>query len=324
MSKNKVYLPKINVEELNPDSVNILSANKNWYLGYHQIIELKEQYNLTGKGVKIGVVDTAIQDHKDLPKKTYSKWFTKEKRPRVWSSHGTSVAGVIWANNHNLGFHPIAEDAQIFELKALSERGVGDRKDLIAAINHATELELDVLNISAGIPRYDEELSEAINNYIDAGGNAVCASGNSGSKKTLAFPAMEKKTFSVGSHNKMGEVSVFSQDAEGLDILAPGEDIPVIRYLNKYGFVNGTSFAAPFISGLIALLLEAKIKITDHLICKTATKLRGKTQSCGIINPQLIMDSELENATKLDKIYIAHQLLGDYLSEKQFKKINNE
>jgi subtilisin family serine protease len=105
-------------------------------------------------------------------------------------------------------------------------------------------------------PIFHQFLKELYNLNIPV----VCAMGNYGENYSC-FPADYPETIGVTSYRKDRNISDFSSRSNDADFALPGEDILTTNLNNQYSIVNGTSFSAPFLSGLIAIMLsEAKKK----------------------------------------------------------------
>ena len=162
----------------------------------------------TGKGVKVGVVDTGIDyEHPDL-RVNYIGGFdvvdldddpmeTTEELPTL---HGTHVAGIIAADGQMKG---VAPDAEIYAYRALGPGGMGTSIQVMAAMEEAVQDEVDVLNLSLGntINGPDYPTSKAVNEASKLGVAVVVANGNDGPKHwTIGAPATSKSALSVGAY----------------------------------------------------------------------------------------------------------------------------
>ncbi|PAE18016.1 hypothetical protein CHH91_00485 [Virgibacillus sp. 7505] len=164
---------------------------------------------VTGKGVKVGVIDTGIDyTHPDL-KKNYKGGFDvvdwdddpMETKPEEGEAtiHGTHVAGIIGANGKMKG---IAPDADIYSYRALGPGGTGTSVQVIAAIEKAVEDKMDIINLSLGssVNGPDWPTSLAVNKAVELGVIVVTANGNEGPANwTVGSPATATKALSVGA-----------------------------------------------------------------------------------------------------------------------------
>ncbi|WP_338450218.1 S8 family serine peptidase [Niallia oryzisoli] len=164
---------------------------------------------LTGKGVKVGVIDTGIDYlHEDL-RNSYGGGHDVvdgDGDPMETTGidgaatlHGTHVAGIIAANGRIKG---VAPEAVIYAYRALGPGGMGTTEQVIAAIEQAIKDKVDILNLSLGnnVNGPDLPLSEALNNAVDHGITAVTSSGNSGPNVwSVGSPGTAAKAISVGA-----------------------------------------------------------------------------------------------------------------------------
>lgn len=165
------------------------------------------QHTQTGKGVKVGVIDTGIDyNHPDL-KNNYKGGYDTvdfdddpmETEEEGATSHGTHVAGVIAADGEMEG---IAPDADIYAYRALGPGGVGSSVQVIAAIEEAVKDGMDVINLSLGndVNGPDWPTTHAVNKSIELGTTVVVAAGNSGPDAwTIGSPATSTDAITVGA-----------------------------------------------------------------------------------------------------------------------------
>jgi minor extracellular serine protease Vpr len=164
---------------------------------------------VTGKGVKVGIIDTGIDyNHPDL-KPNFKGGFDVvdwDEDPMETPSeeegatiHGTHVAGIIGANGKMKG---IAPDADIYSYRALGPGGTGTSVQVIAAIEKAVEDKMDIINLSLGssVNGPDWPTSLAVNKAVELGVSVVTANGNEGPANwTVGSPATATKALSVGA-----------------------------------------------------------------------------------------------------------------------------
>jgi serine protease AprX len=199
--------------------------------------------------------------------------------------HGTQVASIA-SGRMQTDWHPfsdgVAPGAAIIDLKvfgcANSTYSSTVNSSLEWVIQNHVRWSIDVVNMSLGGESETTDGTSAqerlVNIITSLGIVVVVAAGNSGpSLSTIAIPASAKHVISVGAM-RMGisgeSISSYSSKGptsdgrNGVDILAPGTDYYVAR-ARTTGFTgyqslaaaSGTSFAAPFVSGLVALMLAA-------------------------------------------------------------------
>ena len=225
---------------------------------------------LLGQGIKVAVLDTGIDithpafaGHLDVA----SGWdyVGNKATPQEvnWSSsgysasygHGTAVAGIILQ---------VAPNATIVPFRVLNPNGSGRLSNIIMAVNDATKYGAKVINMSLGTTTASAALSVAIKSAISSGVMVVASSGNSGDNN-VSYPAryapdmqlaLGGGLISVGSIGLDDKKSGFSTCGLSLDILAPGEAVATTFPNSQRTTATGTSFAAPMVSGAVALAMS--------------------------------------------------------------------
>ena len=203
----------------------------------------------------------------DLP--GMGDYLMRDNDPQDESSHGTRVAGIVAAKtNNNRGIAGVAPNAQIMALRAGLRRlgGIGflEEDDIAAAILYAVENGAHVINMSLGGPERTFVLGDVMQ-YAHAQGVVLVASaGNSGDE--LGYPAGNHYTIAVGAVNSADRLASFSSTGASLDLVAPGVNILSTRLDNRYASGSGTSFSAPHISGLVALILSRRPDLSPHSV----------------------------------------------------------
>ncbi len=206
-------------------------------------------------------------------------------------AHGTHVAGIIASDNDKVGIRGVAPNIRILPLKFITGN-YGNTSDAIEAIQYAEKLGVSIINCSWSGYEYNYALKDAIENSNIL---FVCSSGNDGidlsSRKIYPACFNMKNLISVAAIDNKGGLASFSNFGEDICVAAPGVNIVSTVPGNQYMYASGTSMAAPFVTGVAALLLSAKPKMSSwqihHEIEKYATfdvKLDGKVSSKGIVN----------------------------------------
>ena len=187
--------------------------------------------------------------------------------------HGTHVAGIIAAEDDGVGMTGVAHDAEIMSIR-LGDVGPGptgasvflNSGSLADAIYYAVDNGADVINMSLGTmpsPTLEAALDYAASNNVFV----VSAAGNSGAS-TPSAPASYavENGVSVGAVDSSGDLAWFSNGA-GFDpamqhVTAPGVDVYSTLPNGGYGYKNGTSMAAPYVAGVVALMKQANPDLT--------------------------------------------------------------
>ena len=219
------------------------------------------QQGLTGKGVKIGILDTgAYADHEDLQGADLqgSNFLGNESESFADDEigHGTFVAGVIAAQpNNGKGIVGIAPDAEIYVYRAFD----GYLPPILEAIDQAIADGCQIINVSMGMAGGTPELRQGIQKAQEAGILVIAAAGNGKpSLTTTLYPAGYEGVIGVGSVNEQLEHSSFSQTNQSVFVVAPGENIWGLKHKVQAGYKSGggTSYAAPIVTAMAALALE--------------------------------------------------------------------
>jgi subtilisin family serine protease len=209
--------------------------------------------------------------------------------------HGTHVAGIIAAANDFVGTTGIAPNTKILPIRALGRTG-GELKDLIQAIRWASGEKLpripinrfpvSVINLSLGSKEFapcSSLLASVIDSALKKGITVVSAAGNEG-RDSLSFPANCKGVVSVAATHSLGDLASYSNFGKGTFISAPGGEISVGSVeapdsfgaimstwvneteLSDYRFAEGTSMAAPIVSGVVALMYSMQPAISPSSV----------------------------------------------------------
>ena len=256
-----------------------------WYLN---AINIYDTWNITtgSSTIKVAVIDNGVSStHPDLgsnlsPYEGYD--YVDNVCPSTTGArHGTMVAGVLGAKTNNyIGIAGVAGGNNSVGVTIIPYRTNYSNDQVISALEDAVSKGVKVVNMSFG-GGYNDALDQAITYAYNSGVTIVCASGN-GSSSSLPFPASHNYTIAVGASNESNEKCYWSNYGNGIDLIAPGENIKSTDYnsgYNSYFTDSGTSFAAPQVAGVAALMLSVNPTLTPSQIRSklrsTCTKLSG-------------------------------------------------
>ncbi|QPC47770.1 S8 family peptidase [Mangrovibacillus cuniculi] len=213
---------------------------------------------VTGKGIKVAVLDTGVENHEDLVVKGGTSFIPSMESYADDHGHGTHVAGIIGARNNSIGIVGVAPDADIYSVKVLNKQGVGYLSDVIRGIDWSIENEIDIINLSLSAKESSVALLEAVKRAEDNNILIMAAAGNQGDSvaDSIGYPAKLDSVIAVGATNELDRRASFSSVGPSLKIVAPGNDILSTYKDNTYKSLNGTSMATPFVAGTAALLLQ--------------------------------------------------------------------
>jgi subtilisin family serine protease len=197
--------------------------------------------------------------------------------------HGTGVAGVIAAVIDNTVDIAGVANVRIMALRALGPNGQGSSYNTSQAIRWAAIHGARVINLSLGTNETfigPTDISLAVNDAWSRGALVVAAAGNSNSG-TLDYPARLANVVSVAAIDETGLKASFSNYGRGLTLAAPGTRILTLDGNNAVHYLQGTSFSAPFVTGVAALLLSVDPSLTNvelwNVLNSTAVQPGGGT-----------------------------------------------
>ena len=186
------------------------------------------------------------------------------------NGHGTHVAGIIAAENNKVGGIGVAYNCKVMVLKAGNSSGYFNNSDIAEAIQYAYMNGASVINMSFGGSNISLAVEEALENAYNTC-VLVAAAGNDGAcnnlscpgclVKKVSYPAALSYVIGVMSTDKDGKhISSFSNydhypyGSVEYEVFAVGEGVGSTWPGNKYACLNGTSMAAPTVSGIAAIL----------------------------------------------------------------------
>ncbi len=224
-------------------------------------MEAAWQSGLTGRGVRVAVIDGGVYTNTgefDADRLLPGKNMVSEGQSTEDSNgHGTFIAGIIGASKDNgVGIAGIAPGVTIVPIKTSNNGDTQDGVSAQAIYAAVDEFQCDVINYSSGAKQLSSGIREAVSYAVSKGVIIVCSTGNDGST-TLYYPGALEDTIGVGSINKGMERSDFSHRNKSIFVVAPGEDVYSLGQGGSVKASSGTSFSAPFVTGLAALLKEA-------------------------------------------------------------------
>ena len=243
------------------------------------------EVGIKGDGVKIAVLDTGVGEHPDLSV-AGSESFLEDSNPLDENGHGTSVIGVIAASENDIGILGGVPDAEIYSLKVMDKSGVGKISNIINAIEWCKKNGINIINMSFGTDTYSRALEEEINSAYESGILIVAAAGNNGKSTTdnIQYPAAYSSVVAVSAVDKENKIADFSSQGEGIDLCAPGVEVYTTALGKNYESVNGTSYAAPHVVAVAALLWEKdKTKSNEfiRLLMNESTQELGDKKEYG-------------------------------------------
>lgn len=278
------------------DAINepFYASGKLWHLGNNTACSYahinynasREIISKASSDVVVAIIDTGVDvNHRDLYN-VLPGWDaeTGSSSDMVYDYHGTMVAGFIAAiPNNNQDVAGVGYGATILPI-SLNLNGFKDIISEASAIARAFDYAIDngakIINCSWHFNEKYKVITDAINRALNKGCLVVFASGNDVKKKgdDVYYPAnSDSRILVVGAIDKYGKRVYLSNYGERLDVVAPGEDVWSTSPNNSIMIGTGTSFAAPQVSGLAAMILskypDETIDDVKYRIKKSAVKI---------------------------------------------------
>ncbi|WP_180242418.1 S8 family serine peptidase [Bacillus sp. AFS029533] len=218
-------------------------------------VRLIGQTSKNEKVIKVAILDSGVdKEHPDLKGKII-KEFNATNLPNTDKlGHGTAIAGILTANDNDIGIVGVRKNIEIYSAKVMRDNGKIYKQDFIKGFEWAILNDVDIINISLGFSKEFPELKELVKRSIERGIILVAASGNNYGENA-SYPAKYKEVISVGMINQ--RLKPLKQSVIGkIDFVAPGENILSTNNQKLYSYYTGASFSTAFITGVVAEYLS--------------------------------------------------------------------
>ncbi len=322
-----------------------------WASNMTQIDRLHE-LGFDGTGVTVGIIDTGVSiDHQDFESSSFIAWIDTINQNKEYyddEDHGTHISGILASKDSLQGIFSgikmkgISNNADFVIAKSIPQNQYmftgGNDSTINEGIQFCIDNGADIILLSMGLgPEFldfneNNRTIEIINYAIRKGIFVVVPAGNDGQDDDgdVCFPATLENVISVGAISKGNTILSFSSKGHQYpdtkhpnkkpELVAPGDNILSTRINGAYGEISGTSQAAAYVAGVIALLLDAypeykhdgiknynetTIKLFKEIFAKTAKKIGN------LIN--------IENEWSHDDLY-GYGLIQAYESYKELAK----
>lgn len=235
---------------------------------FHESIESENAWDMTtgSQSITVAVLDTGLSmslgefSGRTVAGYDYANWDTN---PTDDNGHGTAVAGTIAANaNNGNSIAGVDWKCKIMPIKVLDSSNYGYYSWWTAGINFAVTNGARVINLSAGGSSTSSSLTTAIDNAIANGVIFVTVTHNDGTG-SIRFPGSLPQAITVGAVTSSDVRSYYSNWGSAIDLVAPGSGIYCLDHYGNQLHRSGTSFAAPQVSGVAALLLSIDNGLTQ-------------------------------------------------------------
>ena len=214
-----------------------------------------------GKDARVAVLDGGVEcTHPDLAANCAPGYnvLAPGTLPEDGTGHGTHVAGIIAGALNWSGMAGLAPEATIIPVKVLNSSGTGKVSRVIAGMEWAVAQGVDIINMSLGAPDYIAAQAKAVKAARKAGVLVVCAAGNFAGD--VGFPAGYEDSVAVTAIDYSNKLAKFSCSGPATDFTAPGVRIYSSYPVKSFLLADGTSQAAPHVSGVAALAVGLGIK----------------------------------------------------------------
>ena len=225
----------------------------------------------TGSGVTVAVVDTGVDSGAtDLQGHLVAGYdfIGNDTDTQDLNGHGTHVSGIIAASQNNfVGVSGVAPGAKVMPLRVLDANGWGTFTDVADAFEYAGQHGIRIVNASLGGASPSVTLEQAVADnpntlYVVAAGNT---DSNNDDPSTPFYPCdlPEANLICVAASDQSDQPAWFSDyGATSVDLFAPGVNILSTWTGGQYAYADGTSMAAPMVTGTLALMLARNPSLT--------------------------------------------------------------
>ena len=243
-----------------------------------------------GTGVILCIVDSGIDmGHPDLENLELAGWLDAidgATQPYDDEGHGTAMAGIVVAQD---GLEGNAPGVSLLVAKAIGEEGTGDDVQIAEAVNWCVDNQADIISLSLGGDQgfgsgflSSDALEESVEDAIDEGVFVVAAAGNDGEDDDgdVESPGSVEDVICVGGITRTGSIWTGSSEGDNNgriwpnpilprddpdkkpEIVAPAHEVPILMAGGMdngawWGWSSGTSAATAWVSGALAIVLEA-------------------------------------------------------------------
>ncbi len=266
-------------------------------------INIEDAWKITkGAGVKVAVIDSYFEiNHQDLRENVIDIYSVDNKNGDVSNktddaTHGSSVAGFIASPINGKGLLGAAPKAKLILIQQLYDFD----SDTIKAFEYAKNSGAKIINCSWGTENVSEIVAQKIQELKDEGITTIFASGNSQlggyslDDEKIQDESELPSVIGVGASNEYNDIAFYSNYGKNIDLLAPGGDTNILGILgiddsgsfgntlqrglsNNYSFIDGTSFSAPLVAGVVALMISVNKNLTPDqirdILIQTADKI---------------------------------------------------
>jgi subtilisin family serine protease len=221
---------------------------------------------LGSTSVIIAILDSGVDGtHPDLSAKMVAGWNTYNNNSSTADvfGHGTWVAGTAAASGNNgMGVASVALNCKLMPIRITDSSGYGYSSTMASGLTWAADHGARVANLSFAVTGIST-VSSAASYFQSKGGVVTVAAGNASTTLTISD---DPNVLTVSATTSTDAVASWSNIGTPIDLAAPGDYIYTTASGGGYQTVSGTSFAAPTVAGVAALVISANPKLSASQI----------------------------------------------------------
>lgn len=286
-----------NIQDIEIKSLNDPFVSKLWgfeKMGVDQYFSKLKDKKVKRKA-KIFILDTGIDSkHEDLSENYLS---LSDKYDKDSGTHGTHCAGIACAvSNNKIGIASLNLTGEYTSITSITvlPGGSGTQEAVIDGIILAADNGADVISMSLGgysTQKRQKAYNDAIEYANSKGAIIVVAAGNENSNAKNHVPASCKNVIAVSAVDENLKRASFSNYVTDIEykVAAPGVDIYSTVPGNQYRYMNGTSMATPYVSGLVGILKsfdkDLTVKEAYEILSSTGADTKNTKKTGKFIQP---------------------------------------
>lgn len=243
--------------KINKNEINIISKLENsiCYLPG----DFGFQTKFSGKGVKIGIIDSGRPFHKDIKDIGCSNNFCKDSKSKDYNDvlgHSTMISGIIGAKNKD-SIVGLAPDSILHFAKVIDKNKFIDYNCVVAAIIWSIVRDFDIIVLSLGTQCGYQLLQDSIKKAYENGICIISAAGEQNKENEYEpnYPSRYSEVLSVGEYSDENKRNIKNK----CDIALPKKKYITTYLNNKFANVSGSSISTAIVTGICSLIIE-KIK----------------------------------------------------------------
>ncbi|MEM9548783.1 MAG: S8 family serine peptidase [Bacteroidota bacterium] len=275
-------------------SVNDPLSSRQWNM---EVLNMGAYYELFKSGkyrpqktARLFILDSGVNaKHEDL-RSNFASHVSQDRSANESDvhGHGTHCAGVAAATTNNgmgiASMNPGSEWVTVSSVKVMNNFGFGSQARIIEGIIEAVDAGADVISMSIGgksTQLKEEAYYEAIQYADDHGVIIVAAAGNNAGDAAEITPANSEKIITVAALDRQLKKAQFSNYITNTNygVAAPGVSITSPWKGGRYAAFDGTSMAAPHVSGLVAVMRSLDAELTTKRAYEILHNTGKKTQN---------------------------------------------